>query len=99
MVGRVGRPRLALQFCWRVILPTYRGAVAQEFLDFALVAVRRSAIPLDRRDPQVLGEGLDGLARCMAQRRSRGLELAVVDAAAEAQLGEHLGRHVDAERA
>ena len=44
MVGRVGYPRLALQFCWRVVLPTHRGAVAQELLDLALVAVRRSAV-------------------------------------------------------
>src|SRR5829696_938354 len=65
-------------------------AVAEELLDLALVAIWRTAAAAQLAHAQVLREPRDGLPRRVAQREARGLELAVVQAAAVAQLLGHL---------
>src|SRR5215210_525608 len=83
-------PLLALQF--RLLRPAaHARAVAQELLHLAFVAIGLDLAAPDGRHAQVLGERLHGLPRGVAQGHARRLELAVVDAAAEAQLVEHLG--------
>src|SRR3954462_5286280 len=69
------------------------GAAAQELLHLALVAVAVAvALAEQRRDPLVLAQSHDRLARREVVAVAGRLELAVVDRAAEAQLLEHLGR-------
>src|SRR4051812_3951282 len=73
-------------------------AVAQELLHLALVAVRR-AVATQPGHAQVLREALDGLARRVAQPVAGGLELAIVETAAVAQLLRDLVGDADAHEA
>ena len=84
------RPRLA-------DLPLHVRAPAQELLDLALVAVGLGRPRQHRAEAQVLAELEDRLARGVAVGEAGGLELAVVEAAAEAELVEHLLGDAEAE--
>src|SRR3954447_4003642 len=71
-------------------------APAQELLHLPLVAVARVAVG-DRPRPQVAAECEDGLPRGRAEAVAGRLELAVVEAAAVAELLEHLRRDAHAD--
>src|SRR5436190_1843932 len=71
----------------------------QEILDIPLVLIRLPHRAKDRVEPHVLAQLDDGFPRGVAIDEAGGLELAVVEAAAEAELAEHLRRDVDAEPA
>ena len=75
------------------------GTPAQEVLDLPLIAVGLLRAAEDGVQAHVLGERDDRLARRVLVDEPGGLELAVVEPAAEAELAEHLGRDAQAEPA
>src|SRR4051794_3745578 len=71
-------------------LPLHVRAPAQELLDLALVAIGLLDAGHHRAEAKVLAEPQNGLARGEGVTESRCLQLAIVEAAAEAHLVQHL---------